>query len=286
MSNDTERLFWESINDSTDKADFDAYLRQFPTGVFAALARNRIATIVATEQAVSPPAPSSVAPERTETALVVRPVPALSIGERREAQIALRRLGLYRGAIDGLFGPGTRAGVVAFQRSIGVTANGRLTEPQLARLRQEAAAVTTLAAETVAAGTPAVESPAVDSRPPESETSPQIAVLPPPVAAGSFGAIAISRTPNPVDRGLCKNLPTQDAADACALSQCGVNCEIRAQFGAGQCGAFVESRERGGGEGFGVGDSWNDAVEGAKIGCFAEAGRNYTCELIASTCNE
>ena len=280
MSNDTERLFWESISDSTDKADFDAYLRQFPTGVFASLARNRIAAIVATEQAVTP--------GRTETAMVAPAIPAepsLSAGERREAQIALRRLGLYGGAIDGLFGPGTRAGVVAFQRSIGVTGDGRLTEPQFVRLRQEAATVTTLAAESVAVGTPAVEPLNVEP-PPPPETSPQVAVLPPPPVAGRFGAIAISRTPNPVRRGACKNLPTQAAADACAVSQCGGNCEVRAQFGAGQCGAFIESREFGGGEGFGVGDSWDDAVEEAKIGCFAEAGRNYTCELILSACNE
>ena len=103
MSNDTERLFWESIKDSTDKADFDAYLRQFPTGVFASLARNRIAVIVATERAVSPLAASTVTPDRTETALVVPREPTLSNGERREAQIALRRLGRYRGSIDGLF---------------------------------------------------------------------------------------------------------------------------------------------------------------------------------------
>ena len=286
MSNDTERLFWDSIKDSTDKADFDAYLRQFPTGVFASLARNRIAVIVATEQAVSPP-PAVATPQRTETALVVPPEPTLSADERREAQVALRRLGLYRGAVDGLFGPGTRAGVVAFQRSIGVTANGTLTEPQFARLRQEAASVTALAAGTVATDvTEPASVPPVAAQTPAVEAAPQVAILPAPAPVGSFGAIATSNSPNPVRRGVCKNLPNQAEADACALSQCGRACEIRAQTSAGQCLAFVESREWGGGEGYGVGDTWNDAVEEAKIGCFREAGRNYTCELIASACNE
>ena len=276
MSNDTERLFWESIRESSDKADFDAYLRQFPTGVFAALARNRIATIVANEQAVSPPPSVTPAPERTETAVLVPPQPYLSAGERREAQIALRRLGLYGGAIDGLFGPGTRAGVAAFQRSIGATADGTLTETQLARLRQEAASVPSLAANTqvTVAPTPAVEA------------APQVAILPAPEPAGNYGAIATSNTPNPVRRGICKNQPSQAEADACALEQCGRACEIRERTSSGQCLAFVESREWGGGEGYGVGDSWDDAVEEAKIGCFADAGRNYTCELIASACNE
>ncbi len=284
MSNDTERLFWESIKDSTDKADFDAYLRQFPTGVFAALARNRIATIVANEQAVAPPA-ASPAPQRTETALLLPPQPSFSLAERREAQIALNRLGLYGGAIDGVFGPGTRAGVAAFQRSIGVPADGTLTEAQLGRLRQEAASVTTLAAGSTAGNTVAVPVPA-PAAPAAGNAAPQVAVLPPPEPAGNYGAIATSNTPNPVRRGICKNMPSQAAADACALEQCGGRCEIRARTGSGQCLAFIESREWGGGEGYGVGDNWDDAVEEAKIGCFREAGRNYTCELIASACND
>ncbi len=281
VSNDTERLFWESIKDSDDKADFDAYLRQFPTGVFAVLARNRIAAIVASERAAAPPA-AAAPQERTETALLLPPQPDLSVNERREAQVALRRLGLYSGAIDGIFGPGTRAGVLAFQRSIGVTADGTLTDEQLARLRQEAASVTTLAAESVAAA----PQPSTPVQVPTAQAAPQVAVVPPPDPVGSFGAIATSNTPNPVRRGICKNMPTQAAADACALEQCGRACEIRAQTGAGQCLAFIESREWGGGEGYGVGDTWDDAVEAAKISCFADAGRNYTCELIASACNE
>ena len=40
-----EVLFWRSIKDSADRADFEAYLRQFPDGTFAALARNRIAAL-------------------------------------------------------------------------------------------------------------------------------------------------------------------------------------------------------------------------------------------------
>jgi hypothetical protein len=37
-----ERLFWESIKDSTNPADFEAYLERFPNGVFAPIARNRL----------------------------------------------------------------------------------------------------------------------------------------------------------------------------------------------------------------------------------------------------
>ena len=37
-----ENLFWQSIVNSTNPADFEAYLAQFPNGVFRALAQNRL----------------------------------------------------------------------------------------------------------------------------------------------------------------------------------------------------------------------------------------------------
>ena len=46
---DREALFWMSIKDGTDPAGFEAYLKQYPQGTFAALARQRLAS-------VSPPA--------------------------------------------------------------------------------------------------------------------------------------------------------------------------------------------------------------------------------------
>jgi hypothetical protein len=38
-----EVMFWETIRDSADPADFNAYLEQFPQGTFTVLARNRLA---------------------------------------------------------------------------------------------------------------------------------------------------------------------------------------------------------------------------------------------------
>lgn len=46
---DHEGLFWSSIKDGTDPAAFEAYLKQYPQGTFAALARQRLASM-------SPPA--------------------------------------------------------------------------------------------------------------------------------------------------------------------------------------------------------------------------------------
>lgn len=45
LAADRDALFWASIKDSRTAADFDAYLRQFPQGTFAALARQRLTTL-------------------------------------------------------------------------------------------------------------------------------------------------------------------------------------------------------------------------------------------------
>ena len=54
-----ENLFWQSILDSTDAAEFRAYLEQFPNGVFAGLARRREAALraSASDAGASDPAP-------------------------------------------------------------------------------------------------------------------------------------------------------------------------------------------------------------------------------------
>ncbi len=40
-----ELTFWESIKDSSDASDYEAYLQAYPKGRFAALARARIARL-------------------------------------------------------------------------------------------------------------------------------------------------------------------------------------------------------------------------------------------------
>jgi uncharacterized caspase-like protein len=62
---DKESLFWESIKDSKDPADFDAYLAKYPDGTFAQLARNKMnaaQTQQASQQAVQSPSASEPSP--------------------------------------------------------------------------------------------------------------------------------------------------------------------------------------------------------------------------------
>ena len=53
---------------------------------------------------------------------------------RRQVQEALRRLGYYRGPMDGIFGPLTRAAIHRFQQDIGAEPTGSLTADQASRL--------------------------------------------------------------------------------------------------------------------------------------------------------
>ena len=48
---DREGLFWMSIKDGTDPAAFEAYLKQYPQGTFAVLARQRLASVSQPTQA-------------------------------------------------------------------------------------------------------------------------------------------------------------------------------------------------------------------------------------------
>ena len=67
-----ETVFWESMRDSTNAADFEAYLGQWPTGIYAPLATNRLAAL---REAAS--APAAVDPPRgREPGDVFRDCPA------------------------------------------------------------------------------------------------------------------------------------------------------------------------------------------------------------------
>lgn len=57
-----EMAFWDSIKTSTHRADFEAYLEQYPTGRFAPLARNRLTTLPQSSAEPAQPRPSP--PER------------------------------------------------------------------------------------------------------------------------------------------------------------------------------------------------------------------------------
>jgi peptidoglycan hydrolase-like protein with peptidoglycan-binding domain len=72
----------------------------------------------------SPPAAASNLPDE----------PNMSDADRRQVQEALQHLDYYRGSVDGIFGPLTRAAIRRFQDSIGAKSTGYLTAAEANRL--------------------------------------------------------------------------------------------------------------------------------------------------------
>jgi peptidoglycan hydrolase-like protein with peptidoglycan-binding domain len=58
----------------------------------------------------------------------------MSDADRLRVQDTLRRLGYYKGQVDGVFGPLTRAAIRRFQGSVGAEMTGRLTAEEASRL--------------------------------------------------------------------------------------------------------------------------------------------------------
>ena len=139
------------------------YLEDYPDGRFADLARLQLEDLqaaladeppsdapntAATEppaepvQAATPPAaPESPPPRAVAATPPPQPPPAaetapsrfedtLTAADRRLIQEALRDLGLYQLAIDGVFGNGTRRAIRIFQDVLGVPQTGYLTEDE------------------------------------------------------------------------------------------------------------------------------------------------------------
>ena len=102
---DAEIVFWQSIANSTNAADFEDFLKQFPSSRFASLAQRRLAALQL-PPAASVPSPAASAP--------AEPAPSWTLEQRREIQRALRVLGLYQDEADGGFGSGTIAAVKQF----------------------------------------------------------------------------------------------------------------------------------------------------------------------------
>ncbi len=70
-----ETTFWQSIKDSRQPAELEAYLERYPDGHFATLARSRIAALKAPKPAPTPP-PKPVAPPPPPQAKPAAPPPA------------------------------------------------------------------------------------------------------------------------------------------------------------------------------------------------------------------
>jgi len=121
---DRESVFWDVVKGRGDRAAYEAYLDAFPNGRYAALARAALSEFATSADARA---------EAAEAAL------ALDRDTRRGIQRDLSLLGFDPRGIDGIFGPGSRAAITAWQRANGHTDTGFLTADQVRAMADSAA---------------------------------------------------------------------------------------------------------------------------------------------------
>jgi len=120
---DAESIFWQSAREQATPEAFDAYLKRYPAGRFADLARSEAARIRA-----EPGREARLA----ETALV------LTREDRQAIQRALSLLNFDPRGIDGVFGAGSRTAIAAWQKANGQAPTTYLTRNQVVQLLTQA----------------------------------------------------------------------------------------------------------------------------------------------------
>ncbi len=80
---DKEAMFWETIQKSNNPDFYDAYLKQYPNGTFAFLAKAKIAELTTTSSQTASAPPS-------KPAVTVSPMAAVKVSPRDEAKVLAR----------------------------------------------------------------------------------------------------------------------------------------------------------------------------------------------------
>jgi hypothetical protein len=143
-----ENRMWDSAEKSNLADDYQAYLEAYPSGVYARMAKNRIAKLSVPNGA--PPAANSGAaavsagPDFTSEALKAevgsvqteRSLP-LTQQKRKDIQVRLKALDFEPGKISGAFSDKTRGAIADWQKSHDLQQTGWLGPLQYAALMQE-----------------------------------------------------------------------------------------------------------------------------------------------------
>jgi uncharacterized caspase-like protein len=187
-----ENLLWESAQRSNLSADYQAYLTAFPRGVFAQMAKNRIASMESARTSAPTPAPQTLAviepsgpkddalKDDVATADTER---ALNLGAaaEKEVQQRLSALDLYTGPKTGALDAVTRSALAQWQKNSGFAPTSFLDSAQVAALRadSETEYQKFLAAEpTIQPAAPQPRRPSVKALPKPQAT--RVAKIPPP----------------------------------------------------------------------------------------------------------
>lgn len=123
-----DRSAWDAARGVDSVPAYQAYLRDFPQGAFAAQARDRI-------DELTRPGPSR--PEDDGEARAAEEAMRLPAITRQIIEQRLERLGLEPGVADGNFDRDTRRAIRRYQRAADLPVTGYLTPPIVARLLAE-----------------------------------------------------------------------------------------------------------------------------------------------------
>lgn len=136
VAQEIELAFWRSTEAAGTRADYEAYLRRYPNGLFADIARNRLGRTTATTSEPKPQ--STVTATSTTRAAATENALRLSREDRRRIQSDLTELGYDTNGVDGLFGRGTRGAIRAWQGSEELPSTGYLDREQVRILAENA----------------------------------------------------------------------------------------------------------------------------------------------------
>jgi Caspase domain/Putative peptidoglycan binding domain len=143
-----ENLIWESAQHSNLGADYQAYLSAFPAGVFAQMAKNRIASMESARTSAPTPEPQTLAmaepagpkddalKDNVGTADTERALNLGAAGEK-EVQQRLDALDLYTGPKTGALDDATRSALAQWQKKSGFAPTSFLDSDQLAALKAD-----------------------------------------------------------------------------------------------------------------------------------------------------
>ena len=141
-----ESLLWESPRHSNLSVDYQIYLDAFPNGLFAPMAKNRIALLGSaptTKRApeAAPPTGPAGPPEKELKAEIgtydTEKYLRLEAVDRKEIQARLQVLRYYTGPIDGSFNEQTRQAIAEWQKKRQVAPTGMLGPVEIAALQVE-----------------------------------------------------------------------------------------------------------------------------------------------------
>lgn len=135
---DPDTVMWETVESYGSERAYEAYLEQYPDGIYAGAARVKIAAIAKDREKREAEAKKQAQEAlrkkaEAEALATVDQIPDVVI------QIALKDLGLYTGSLDGVMGRGSRAGISTFQGRLGNAKSGTLTPAETVALVRAAA---------------------------------------------------------------------------------------------------------------------------------------------------